>query len=212
MKPDPALHSLEEDVRLELEAHLALAAEDELRRGCAPAEAERRARERFGDPIPVHAACVREKALERILMQRLLLVLVVLLTVAVGFLAAHTHAMRRDTERTLARLEDALLRSPGVALRGDDGLPAYIPTPRPIPSTEIVVQVGDVLELVELLHNKDLNGERVLVHEDGRVLLPHHGWLQVAGLNQPEVEALLQQTYEQYYSRVRLAVVIHGQD
>lgn len=70
---------IEADVREEVLAHLALAAADAERTGLAPDDARREALRRFGDVEQVVAACRDVRMEERIMLQRVLAVLVVVL-------------------------------------------------------------------------------------------------------------------------------------
>ncbi len=75
--------AVEADILAELRSHLELATCDNIAAGMDPESARRSAEECFGDFEGVFGACRTEKLKDRIMLQRVLLVLVLILTIAV---------------------------------------------------------------------------------------------------------------------------------
>lgn len=92
---------IEAEILEELHAHLELAARDLVEAGMDPERARREAERRFGNFGRAFAACRHEKLEERIMVQRILLVLVVVLGGAVVVQAWQLRAGQRETERAL---------------------------------------------------------------------------------------------------------------
>ena len=92
---------IEAEILEELHAHLELAARDLVEAGMDPERARREAERRFGNFGRAFAACRHEKLEERIMVQRILLVLVVVLGGAVVVQAWQLRAGQRETERAI---------------------------------------------------------------------------------------------------------------
>lgn len=213
----PELRAAEADVRRELEAHLALAAEEGETRGLDAEAARSEAAARFGDFESTVARCRYEKGKDWIVMQRVTWILVLVLLVAVCFQAVQTAAMQRDTREALVtldwRLAQYLERLPAAAAAPSGSVgsaPLEIEEPReptePAEPQSIVIAIGDTLQLVDLDGTTALNLARTVVERDGRALFPDLGWRSVVGLTQPELEALLNEQYKDYYQEVRIFV------
>ena len=99
---------IEGDIIEELQAHLALSTQAKIDAGVEPDEARRRAEQSFGDLAEVFGACRTEKLRSRIMLQRTLLALVVLLLVAVTVQAYHIRGERTKNGRALAAMQNDL--------------------------------------------------------------------------------------------------------
>ena len=75
------------------------------------------------------------------------------------------------------------------------------------PVDEIVVEVGDVLQIIDE-YNRDVCGQQA-VAADGRILLPSAGWVRVAGLTRPEVEQALTALLEPYHVQALVRVRVN---
>ncbi len=98
--------AVEADILAELRSHLELATSDNIAAGMDPDRARRSAEERFGDFEGVFGACRTEKLKDRIMLQRVLLVLVLILTIAVIGQADQA----RESQRASALAMDAMRR------------------------------------------------------------------------------------------------------
>ena len=109
--------AVEAHILAELRSHLELATCDNIAAGMDPESARRSAEERFGDFEGVFGACRTEKLKDRIMLQRVLLVLVLILTIAVigqAFLARQgqrasalaMEAMRSEVAAMTRRIEE----------------------------------------------------------------------------------------------------------
>lgn len=105
---------VEGDIDDEIAFHLAARAKDLERGGLPPHEAEAEALRRFGDVSHIRAACWRVQNGGRIMMQRVMLALMVVLLAAVGLSTRQSVVSQRaakDEIRALqARVEDLLTR------------------------------------------------------------------------------------------------------
>lgn len=184
---DPRERAIADDVRAELEHHLACAADDLITGGLAAENAQREAELRFGDVTAVHRTCVRIRARGIHMKQRLHFALTVSLAMAVLALAAWNVHSRRvalaqaDRAMALAQELQALLHR----------------DLKPEPVDHIVVGVGDQIELSDRFHPELVANQRVAA--DGKILVPELGWFHVAGLTREAAEAALTEEARKYY-------------
>lgn len=192
--------AVEQDIRAELEAHLALRADAEVAEGCAPDDARARATEAFGDFEGVVEQCRRVRLEEMYVMQNATMVLMAATVAAVLFLAGATFAWRQDTHATLEELRaevSTLNASLGVEPSLADGaLPMFAgaQTPR-----EIVFRVGDRVSYLDATYASGISGD-VIVARDGKVLLEDIGWFHLEGLTRAEAERELSEAYAALYA------------
>jgi len=86
---------VEKDIRDELQFHLEMAAAEEMLQGVSADEALDRVRERFGDVDEIRRVCRRVKLGDRIMLQRIQAVLMVMLVVAVIFMGVRMVVAQR---------------------------------------------------------------------------------------------------------------------
>lgn len=190
--------TVEEDIREELQAHLALAVDEGMREGLSEEQARTVALARFGDFEETVRGCKRMKLggmeMARHLSWALVIVLVVALFMSVMYGRAREAQARAALHEALAvmayeRQEQALVE--------DDGL-----TVQPL-----IVHIGDQLQIVESNHGALNRLELVAI--DGTILLPEIGHVSVVGLTRPEAEELLRAAYAPYYEELNLFVRLH---
>ena len=182
---------IDQDVREELAHHLALLADELVAGGMEQAEAEREARRRFGDLDRARRACMDIELVERNVMNRLHVVLTAALAAAVVWLLLENV---RERERAAIAMHEFIALREG---QPDDGPPA---------PAEIVLQVGDYVEIIDLLGVVPHVHEQVAL--DGKLLVPDVGWVGVAGLTRAEAEATVNNACQPFYTQanVRLRV------
>lgn len=100
--------AVESEIREELQFHLEMRTLDNLAVGMSPAEALRDARERFGDFEENYQACRRASLGARLVFDRLPLVLLAILAVAVVYLAVSLFQARADYRSSLRSLADRI--------------------------------------------------------------------------------------------------------
>lgn len=122
--------------------------------------------------------------------KRMLLGATLALIVTVGLLA--NLAATRSQALVVAR-EMALQRSQAAVL---------------IPQ-EIIVRIGDSIELIDGYQPADINGTFV-VDRDGTALISILGHVPVEGLTRAELEVRLRELYEPYYDLIDLYVRVHA--
>lgn len=127
------------------------------------------------------------------MLQRVNVALTALLLVLAGLFGARSYALLRDVAALSVALDERVR-----------ALEVHPPPAAPV-SGEIVVQIGDRLELRDDYHPQELNRIEE-VARDGTVLLPELGHVRVAGLTRPEVEALLRKLYAAHYDQLSLWV------
>ena len=196
--------AIERDVEAELAAHLALSAEALEDEGHPADEAQRLARERFGDIGRIRRECLRARLGGIHAMKKLLIASNVVLLLA---LAAALLMMRAQTARARAAMEQAMAaemdaRAQAAAAAQQAELAARVPVVR------ITVEVGDEIETLDRHHRIDF-GERAIVQPDGKVLLHDVGWIAVHGLSREEVEQRLTEAYAPYYEDLEVNVIVH---
>ena len=192
-----AQHAVQRDVDLELEAHLALAAEDLESAGCSPDDARRQARQRFGDLDRIRRECYRIRLGGDHAMNVILLVtnLVLVAALIVSLLFARNQQ---------ARAEEALRAAMDSRAAAEEAAQESLAAREPV---EIVVEIGDVLVTGDRSRDIDF-GDRALVQADGNVLLTELGWVPVVGLTRAEVEDLLTRAYADYYPDLTVTVQV----
>ncbi|HKE01625.1 MAG TPA: permease prefix domain 1-containing protein [Planctomycetota bacterium] len=129
---DPrTVREVDDEIHDELEFHLAMRVRDNVAAGMSEDDARRDAERRFGDVDVVRRECRKTQLGDRLMVQRLSLVLMLVVLAAVVALAAQTWSAQRASEDSLmamradlARLTDALKPSAsppsGVVRIGDD--------------------------------------------------------------------------------------------
>lgn len=96
--------AVEADIREEIEAHLDAAVADRIAAGMDPERARREALARFGDVERIVGACRTVKLEEHIMLQRALLALVAILSIAVVVQAYQLNASQARTNEALAEV------------------------------------------------------------------------------------------------------------
>lgn len=191
--------AVEQDIRAELEAHLALRAEDEVGQGRAPEEARARAAEAFGDFERVVEECRRVRLREVYLMQSATMALMAATVAAVLLLAGATFAWRQDTHATLEELRTEL-SSLNAAVHGPaSGASGVERATEPAEPREIVLRVGDTVSYCDSLSGVSGTGK---IARDGELLLPDVGWFHLEGLSRPAAERALTEAFLAYYEDV----------
>jgi hypothetical protein len=188
------LAELEREVRTELAAHLEALCDEHRRAGHGEAEAQRLARERFGDLDAHVEACVRERWTKERPMRTLLALMSLLLVGALLVTLSHGRALHAREE--VARAQQYALMEQLAALQRA----ASAPTPTPV-----VFSIGDSLLIFDE-HNLGEVDTSVRVAADGKVLLPHLGWVMVHGMERGALEAELTERYLQYFPQSKVFV------
>jgi Big-like domain-containing protein len=99
---------IEQEIVDELEFHLSMRTEDNLRTGASPDEAQRDALTRFGNFHRISKSCRRVLLGERIMLQRTQTILIALLVVAVIGMGASVYQLQRANNTALADLSAAV--------------------------------------------------------------------------------------------------------
>lgn len=122
-RPDPRpTHEVEGDIAEELEFHLAMRTQEGIELGLSPEEARAQAEARFGDVDKVRRDCRRTQIGDRIMLQRINAVAVVVLLAAVVLLGWRSYAAEIENREQVDALRADVL-SLTLALRGEE-LPA----------------------------------------------------------------------------------------
>jgi hypothetical protein len=103
-----AIGDLEQEIIDELEFHISMRADENIRCGMPPEEAHEAALRRFGDFERVRQQCRRALIGERMMWQRIQMVLSVVLLIAVAVLAAQVYSGQRDNRESLVRISNSL--------------------------------------------------------------------------------------------------------
>jgi Bacterial Ig-like domain len=126
-----SIRDVEQEIRDELEVHLAMRTDELRQRGLPPAEARAAAVARFGDVERIRRACRKALLGERIMLQRLQVALIAVLLLAVIVLAYQVYS----TQRTMADVSDQLTRlriaAEAASLPDQAGTPAAWEADRP---------------------------------------------------------------------------------
>jgi hypothetical protein len=101
---------VEEEIRDELDFHLAMRTEENLKQGLSPDAAHADALRRFGDLGRVYRDCRRTLLGERIMLQRLQTLLMVVLLAAVAALGLQFYRWRQNQDALIAQMSQALER------------------------------------------------------------------------------------------------------
>lgn len=189
---------IEADVRAEIEHHLACKERELVERGCTTEHARAVALERFGDPASARAACVRIQTGERIMLQRIHFVVTILLLLAVLVL---TWSTNRSSQAAAQAAEVA------AALRAEMGARAAQEREAPEPVADVIVEVGDKIQFIDEFNPNEIKGV-VDVAEDGKIPLPHAGWVFVAGLTREQVEEALTKSLAPYFVESEVRVIV----
>lgn len=131
--PDPRpIGEIEEDIRAELEFHLEMRAQDNVRAGMPLDEARADALRRFGDFDRIRRTCRRIQLGDRIMLQRIQAVLTAVLLVAVVVLGVLVYRMQTAQEtqnaRLLASLEQIAQRPAVEVVAAPDAGPVVLET------------------------------------------------------------------------------------
>jgi hypothetical protein len=118
-----SIGDIEREIAEELEFHLAMRIEDNVRDGLSPAEARAAALARFGDVRRIQQDCRTALLGERIMLQRLQLAIIVVLALAVAALAYQAYT----TQRTMAELSSHLARLQGSTAASSPDRSAVVP-------------------------------------------------------------------------------------
>lgn len=109
--PDPRpVLEIDDEIREELDFHIAMRTQDNVAAGMTPDEARHDALRRFGDFERIRRACRRIRVGERIMLQRIQTLLTVVLLAAVVFLGMAHYDARRAQEVAAAKMTEALER------------------------------------------------------------------------------------------------------
>ena len=175
------LGGIEEDVRLEIEAHLAMRTEDNIAAGMNPAAARRDAEQRFGDVEAIARACEKNWSGGRTMLQRIHVVVSIALAATLVWMLAENRKLEAvgAASRMMAEERAAHLQAAEDELRA-----------KYEPAGDLVFRVGDRVEL------RGINNMVEVVQRDGNLLLPDIGWFHVAGRARSEVEAELMKKYK----------------
>lgn len=104
--PDPRpSREIEGDILTELQFHLDMKARDLEATGMKPEQARETAREKFGDFDRVFQSCRKAQLGEKIMLQRVLVVMMIFLTGAVTFLAISSYRMNEATAASYATMQ-----------------------------------------------------------------------------------------------------------
>jgi len=186
------------EVRAEIEHHLACKTRELIEQGVAPEDAVVEALRRFGDVAGIERACVRVHTRERIMLQRVHLAFTGILLVALGWLAQANHRagiVAAEAEKAAHDMKVNALHMLGqIAAR---------PT-----SKEIVIEVGDELEILDRYGQQEVAGKQV-VAADGKILLPDTGWLFVEGMTREQAEQAITAALAPYFVEVQVYVRVH---
>jgi RNA polymerase sigma-70 factor (ECF subfamily) len=103
-----SIREIEQEIVAELDFHIAMRTDENIRCGMLPHPAREAAIARFGDFEKVRQQCRRTLIGERIMWQRLQMVLSLVLLIAVAVLAAQVYSERRDNQESLVRISNSL--------------------------------------------------------------------------------------------------------
>jgi len=190
--PGPRERAIAEEVRLEIEAHLAMRTEDNVAAGMEPAAARRDAEQRFGDVETIARACREHWIGGRIMLQRIHLVVSIGLAVCVAWMIARNRMLEAvAAEARMVSEEHAQHLLYGLRSKYE-------------PEDDLVFRVGDRVEI------RGFGPDIVeVVQRDGKLLMPNQvGWFRVAGRARSEVEAELKKTYLAHGDDVPLNLVV----
>lgn len=209
---DPARASNADEIRAELEHHLACARAELERAGLTPAAAAAEAERRFGARARVEAECLAVHG--GIMGTRLHAVVTALLLVTVLVLSFVVHS----SQAAAVAARDVAMREQEAALHAraeaeerarslDALLAEYRARGEPQEAVEErVIRVGDELELF------DLQGQwraPVRVAQDGEALIPEVGWVSVEGLTREALERHLTEVLKPYFVEVDIKVLVN---
>ncbi|MEM6671236.1 MAG: permease prefix domain 1-containing protein [Planctomycetota bacterium] len=182
-----ARRALRDDVRSELESHLALSREALIAEGLDPEAARLEANRRFGNIDAIEERCLLEKRSGERVMKTLVTVLAVgFVALSVAFALTTVRLRREALEREHVaqafahELADERSRSRTSLLGADDSA-------RP---GDIVQLVSDVVSELNL---------RVQVDSDGSILLPEIGRVMTTDVTRAELESSLAEAYAPLY-------------
>ena len=108
---DPrSIRDIEQEIRDELEFHLEMRTEDNIRSGLPAAQARELATAQFGDFETIQNTCRKTLLGERIMLQRLQTALIAILVLAIVALAYQMYSSQRANETALADVAEQLAR------------------------------------------------------------------------------------------------------
>ncbi len=198
---DPSSQALEQDIRDELLAHLAMSTEQGIAQGLSPEQAKRQAIEQFGNFEQTISACKRQKLGAFTMKKRthqILTASLLLLCVAMTGYGFAARARVAERESALHLLNAKLMNQQSEMQSMKVGSEPQL----------ITVRIGDQLEVVETYQPGEWTG-KYEVERDGSVLLPALGHVQVFGLTRSELESRLTELYAPYYALLDLYVRVH---
>jgi hypothetical protein len=190
--PGPRERALEEELRLELEAHLAMRTEDNVAAGMEPAAARRDAEQRFGDVEAIARACLESWIGGRIMLHRIHLVVSIALALGVAWMIAQNRRLEAVSAEARMAAEERAQHL------------VYELRSKYEPEDELVFRVGDRVDM------RGFGPDIVeVVQRDGKLLVPDLGWTKFAGRARSEVETELREEYlKRYGEEVPLNLVI----
>src|SRR4051794_24793483 len=103
-----SIGEIEQEIDDELDFHIAMRTEENMRRGISAAEARIGALTSFGDLEKIRQQCRRTLMGERMMWQRIQMVLSIVLLIAFAVLAAQVYSGQRDNQESLARISNSL--------------------------------------------------------------------------------------------------------
>ena len=188
--------TLDAEIRAELDHHLALSERRLREQGRSAEAAHSEARERFGNYDQIHGACLRAQLGRRNMWRKIhaATTIVLALTVIVMFLMARVRTARAREEAEHARhLYEAAMHTREQA--------------SPV---ELYLEVGDRVTLVPTFNRELAVTEEVTL--DGKLLLPHAGWVFLAGLTREEAEQRVSESLKPYFARVEVKLKVERQE
>jgi RNA polymerase sigma-70 factor (ECF subfamily) len=107
--PDPRpFAEVDDDIRDELQFHIAMRTQENIAAGMEPNEALEDARSRFGDFERIRRECRRVRVGDRVMLQRIQVLLTIVLLGAVIFLGVAYYSGQRAQEAAVAKMTEAL--------------------------------------------------------------------------------------------------------
>lgn len=97
-----SVRDVDEEIRDEIEFHLAMRKEENVRAGMSPAAAEAAAQERFGDVRRIRNECRKAQLGERIMLQRVQTAMIAALFIAVLVIGYQSYSAQRANQSALA--------------------------------------------------------------------------------------------------------------
>ena len=198
-RPPRFADACDREIREELEFHLAQRIEDNLADGMSEQDAQADARERFGDFERIVSDCRREAMPLKMLLLKLNVVVSIVLAIAFMFSLV-------ETRENVARAEQARAEAMTVHARLEEELRVAQEQAIPPAPEEIVIRVGDEIELRDMMGYVETATETVA--RDGKLLVTPLGWFEVAGLSREAAETALTEKLLEYYQDVNVKLIV----